>query len=318
MNTNKSDNWMRGLSDVDIRRLHVFMTVADRHGISNARADLNLGTSAISRYIKEIEEKIGLRLCNRGRAGFELTKEGHRVYELAKQLLGAIDDFRMEVSALHEQLVGTLRIACIDNLGVSGAGILASSIRSFAAGWPGMRVEVDTLPPNKVLQRVLDGYYHVGISYRLNNDFDREAPSLNYQVLSGEKLDWYCGHGHELFDMGRPSVAIDSINDFEWALGGYSHRAIELLDGLGARCVLRENTIESRLIVILAGQYIGRVPVLIAQPHVEAGDLKPVSVPESLQFPQNEIIAINPTRSSSQRAARLFMEQLTRAFSTST
>ena len=80
-------------------------------GISAAELELNIGRSTISRHIKDLETRLGVTLCRRGRAGFSLTDEGKRVYEATLRLLTAINDFRSEVNEIHQEMTGKLVIA---------------------------------------------------------------------------------------------------------------------------------------------------------------------------------------------------------------
>ena len=63
------------LDDVDLRLLRVFKAVADCGGMASAELELDLAMSTISRHVKELETRLGLVLCRRGRAGFALTPE---------------------------------------------------------------------------------------------------------------------------------------------------------------------------------------------------------------------------------------------------
>ena len=68
------------LSDIDLRSLEVFIAVVEAQGIANAQALLNRDASTISRQLGQLEERIGLRLCERGRGGFALTGAGEQIY----------------------------------------------------------------------------------------------------------------------------------------------------------------------------------------------------------------------------------------------
>ena len=57
------------LSDMDIRLLRVFKSVVECGGMAAAELELNIGTSTISRHIKDLETRLGLTVCRRGRAG---------------------------------------------------------------------------------------------------------------------------------------------------------------------------------------------------------------------------------------------------------
>lgn len=75
------------LSDADIRLLRVFQAVVNCGGMSAAELELNISTSTISRHVKDLEVRLGLTLCRRGRGGFALTPEGERIHAETRQLL---------------------------------------------------------------------------------------------------------------------------------------------------------------------------------------------------------------------------------------
>jgi DNA-binding transcriptional LysR family regulator len=79
------------LSDMDLRLLRVFRSVVECGGMAAAELELNIGTSTISRHIKDLETRLGLTLCRRGRGGFALTPEGQRMYAETLRLLAATD-----------------------------------------------------------------------------------------------------------------------------------------------------------------------------------------------------------------------------------
>ena len=65
------------VSDFDLRLLRVFRTVAQVGSFSAAEGVLGITRSAISLHMSDLEKRLGgIRLCQRGRAGFALTEEG--------------------------------------------------------------------------------------------------------------------------------------------------------------------------------------------------------------------------------------------------
>ena len=81
-NTTQSGHKMGQLSDADLRLLRVFKAVVDCGGMASAELELNLAMSTISRHVKDLETRLGLVLCRRGRAGFALTPEGQQLIQL--------------------------------------------------------------------------------------------------------------------------------------------------------------------------------------------------------------------------------------------
>ena len=67
------------LNSGDLEKLRVFFAIVQANGIANARGVLNKDASTISRALTQLEERLQLRLCERGRQGFALTPEGRAV-----------------------------------------------------------------------------------------------------------------------------------------------------------------------------------------------------------------------------------------------
>ncbi|MDU1797383.1 MAG: HTH-type transcriptional activator BauR, partial [Pseudomonas aeruginosa] len=85
------------VSDFDIRLLRIFKTIVECGSFSAAESTLGLSRSAISLHMGDLEKRLGMRLCQRGRAGFALTDEGREVYRATQTLLAALEGFRAEV-----------------------------------------------------------------------------------------------------------------------------------------------------------------------------------------------------------------------------
>ena len=61
---------MKGrLSDVDVKLLRVFTRVVEHGGFSAAQAELGISQASISTYMSDLEARLGVRLCQRGRSG---------------------------------------------------------------------------------------------------------------------------------------------------------------------------------------------------------------------------------------------------------
>ena len=75
---------LRRLGDADLRLLRVFVTVAEFGGLAASEFELNIGRSTISKHLADLELRLGLKLCQRGPAGFALTAEGEQVVSVAR------------------------------------------------------------------------------------------------------------------------------------------------------------------------------------------------------------------------------------------
>ena len=84
------------VSDFEIRLIRVFKAVVECGGFTAAEETLGISRSAISLHMSDLERRLGLLLCQRGRGGFSLTEEGHQVFEAGLTLLASLETFRSE------------------------------------------------------------------------------------------------------------------------------------------------------------------------------------------------------------------------------
>ena len=115
------------LSDTDLRLLRVFRSVAACGGFAAAELELNISRSTISRHIKDLETRLGVTLCRRGRGGFALTAEGEQVRESTDRMMAAMEEFQHDVAQLHRELTGALHVAIFDKT-AGYLGVLTISI----------------------------------------------------------------------------------------------------------------------------------------------------------------------------------------------
>src|SRR4029079_18038337 len=95
------------LSDIDIRLLRHFVTVVEAGGFSLAAARLNVSESTISQQMSDLEARLGMRLCDRGRVGVRLTRHGDEVYKATVELLEDMSRFRDRLAVLGTELSRT-------------------------------------------------------------------------------------------------------------------------------------------------------------------------------------------------------------------
>ncbi|MGA9222686.1 MAG: LysR family transcriptional regulator, partial [Pseudomonas graminis] len=193
MSTRRNDP-LAQVSDFDIRLLRIFRSVVESGGFSAAESALGIGRSAISQQMSDLEQRLGLRLCQRGRAGFSLTEEGREVYQSSLQLLSALESFRTEVNGLHRHLRGELNIGLTDNLVTLPHMRITHALSQLKERGPDVHINIRMIAPNEVEQGVLDGSLHVGVVPQAS-----ALSGLEYQPLYSERSLLYCAVGHPLF-----------------------------------------------------------------------------------------------------------------------
>ena len=259
------------ISDMDLRLLQVFRAVVDCGGMAAAELELNIGTSTVSRHIKDLETRLGLSLCRRGRAGFALTPEGEKIYAQTMQLLAATEAFKAGVDDIHQRMGGQLHLAVFDKTASNPQAHIAQALSRFTAQAPGVGLNLHVSTLNGIERGVIDGSYQMGII-----PGHRSSDVLHYTPLFDETMLLYCGPSHALFgaDHARMDWAAMRVHAFA-GLGYHSpnmeitqkQRLTRAATGFDQECIAT---------LILSGQFLGFLPDHYAHSFVQAGQMRAV------------------------------------------
>ncbi|MBB5374446.1 LysR family transcriptional regulator [Acidocella aromatica] len=251
------------LNEADLRLLRIFRTVVECGGFSLAEAELNISRPAISQHMADLEQRLGLILCQRGRAGFRLTEEGQAVYEALLRLLAAVENFRTEINAVHAHLRGELNIGITDNLVTSPRMRVTRALRALKTRGPDVRVNIRMIPPSQIERGVLDGQLHVGIT-----PAGRTLPGLRELPLYDEVSHLYCAAEHPFFSRGDLNEASIAEADAVAPSG---------LAGMPRlRITATATDREGVAFLILTGCYIGFLPTHYARQWEERGLMRAI------------------------------------------
>ena len=88
----------------------LFVRTVDHGGFSAAARSLELTPSAVSKQIRRLEDRLGVRLLNRSTRRVAFTAEGRAFYERAARIATEIAALEAFATAMGEQVRGTLRV----------------------------------------------------------------------------------------------------------------------------------------------------------------------------------------------------------------
>jgi len=90
--------------------LRAFAKVVELGSFSTAGRALRLSRSAISKYIRELEEELGVQLLNRTTRRVSPTENGQAYYERCMSILAELDEADLAVSRFQAEPRGLLRV----------------------------------------------------------------------------------------------------------------------------------------------------------------------------------------------------------------
>lgn len=248
----KLKNFTGKISDGDIRLLRIFCTVVRCGGFAAAESELQLGLPSISRYVKDLEIRLGVRLCQRGRTGFSLSEEGRQVYASSLQLIAHIEQFEANIRGIHTDIRGTLEIGLIDAL-LSDPGFnFPDIIATFKKTYPLVDLSISTATSNVIEQAVLDGTVQAGMVIGR-----RHINQLDYRLLFRERSNLYCSDKHPLYS--KPSATFDEILKSDFA--GYTFLSeCERFHLHEFPRTASVDTMEAVALLVCSGGFLGSLP----------------------------------------------------------
>src|ERR1700722_5182232 len=123
----------------DLANLTAFVAVADHLSFRAAASRLGVTPSALSHTMRQLEERLGLRLLHRTTRSVSLTDAGHRLIERLRpaieQVASALEDLNEE----RDRPVGRLRVYAIHT---AAAAVIAPIWHRFLTTYPEIHLEV--------------------------------------------------------------------------------------------------------------------------------------------------------------------------------
>jgi LysR family transcriptional regulator, transcriptional activator for bauABCD operon len=285
------------LGDFELRLLKIFRTVVDCGGFSLAEAELGTTKSAISKQMSDLEKRLGLRLCDRGRGGFALTEEGKAVYKSSAKLFASVEDFRTSVNSIHEVVSGTLYLGFIDTIVTNMNSILHAALQEYSSQYPDVELSIMTGSAVEIDRFIQDRTIHIGVS--THNPGLKDVFSW---PLFREDNYLYCGVGHPLFD-GGSDTTIEDLKHHRFVQHGYSEAEQSSMSRIGAKATASAHFTEDVLFLVLTGNFLGFLPSHYAETFVKDGMIKSV-VPDKLAKQTDIEMIVNKLSAENAMVAR--------------
>jgi len=281
------------LSGLDFKLLKVFKAVVEAGGFSAAQNELNVGLAAISKQISDLEIRIGMRLCTRGREGFCLTEEGNLVYQASIELFASVDNFRDRLSCAKNELIGDLSVGVIDNTISDEHSPLVAALRTIHDESPKVRFRLHASQLDEVERGVVEGRLIAGIVpvYQKREEFD-------YFSLYEERSQAYCAVGHPLFDTPDAEMNVDVLKDQQFINHRYAIHQDKARFAVYNSDSASASQVEAVAMLIKTGRFVGFLPQHYAAAMVAQGELRALC-PDLINFntPFKLILRHNTVRS---------------------
>lgn len=115
----------------------VFISVAENLSFSKAAGELNISQPAVTRHIKELEERYHTNLFERKGNKIYLTITGEKVYNVFKQIGQQYSELDFEIGQMHNSISGEFKIGASSTI---SQYLIPKTIASFHKRYPKIQI----------------------------------------------------------------------------------------------------------------------------------------------------------------------------------
>ncbi len=291
---------------MELSHLDTFVKVVQTGSFTRAAEQLHTQKAHVSRVVSQLEAELGVRLLERTTRSLSLTEIGRELFERAVGILAAADDARHVVQQAQGEPRGTLRLSC----GVE-FGMLAVNrwVRDYLLRHPDVNVDLEMT--GRVVDLVHEGF-----------DLAVRVGPLADSTLAARKLgDLHYGLFAAPGYLRRHPPPRQPGDLAQHALIRFSGSRLRLVwtftrgaDTQRVEPVARLNANNSFAVRDAAVDALGiaQLPLLLAQPEVDAGRLVPVLA--DWQLPSAPVHAVFASARYLTPKVRAFIDLAVEAF----
>lgn len=285
--------------------MKTFAAVVDAGSFVGAADALNMSKAAVSRYVADLEVRLGVRLLHRTTRTLALTEEGRAFHGRCKSLLSELDEAESEITAHSARASGLVKV----NVPVSfGILQLAPLWSDFMAANP--KVTLDVTISDRFVDLVEEGY---DLAVRIGN---LPSSTLVSRKLASTRMV-LCASPAYLKKHGRPKhptdIAAHAVLVYsllatgdQWDLEGPKGKV-----SVKVHPVLRTNSGDTCRAAALKHQGIILQPSFLVDADLRSGAL--VEFMPDYRSVEFGIYAVYPSRQFVSAKVRLLIEFLAKA-----
>lgn len=123
-----------------LAEIEAFVRIVEAGGVGAAAERLDIAKSVVSRRLRDLEARLGVRLLQRTTRRISLTDTGRSYYERCVRILADLEEADQVAAQEHGTLRGRLRVAAPLSFGILHLG---PAIREFLEENPDLSIELD-------------------------------------------------------------------------------------------------------------------------------------------------------------------------------
>jgi DNA-binding transcriptional LysR family regulator len=145
---------------MQIENFKIFADLVETKSFSKAAKLNGITQSAVSQQARAMERNFKTLMIDRSQKQFNLTREGQRIYEAAKEILHIYEKLESELQEMKKVISGTIRISTIYSIGLHE---LPPYVKRFLQEFPSVNVRIEYRRSNLVYEDILHNAVDFGL-----------------------------------------------------------------------------------------------------------------------------------------------------------
>ncbi|CAH5148352.1 LysR family transcriptional regulator [Klebsiella oxytoca] len=261
------------MADEIYRDIVAFITVARARSFTRAAAELGVSQSALSHTIRQLEERLGLRLLTRTTRSVSPTEAGERLLERVSPRFAVIADVLASLRQLSSKIAGTVRITASD---FAFNAFVWPRLSGELLKYPDLKLEIVNEPE---LKDIIAERFDAGIrpGDRIGKNMASVPVSPDLQTVIVATPAYFRGNPIPLTpgDLSQHSC-INSRFSMKEGIKAWELKKGDINLTCRVEGPLIFNSVYAALDAALAGYGLAYLPEMLARPWLESGRLQRV------------------------------------------
>lgn len=291
--------------------MEAFVRVAETGSVSRAAMELGVSPSLVSRRLKSLEARLGVRLVNRTTRHLSLTEVGQRHLSFCTRILEEIEDEERSLRLSQDEPSGRLTVVAPMSFGIMEMG---KAVTSFMIEYPEIQVTLivgdnwhDTYDPRKYSADVLIRFTRPKTSTLLI----RKLGVMGWIVCASPAYLRKAGVPQKPAQLVHHSCLVTSR---PYGRGVWRFHGPEGTESVRVSGVVTPSNAITMRYMVMDGAGIALLPKFCVNEDIQSRRLSPILTGYEVQ--QQSICAFYPQARKQPRVLQLFIKYLTERFKT--
>jgi DNA-binding transcriptional LysR family regulator len=138
----------------------VFHEVAKFKSFSRAAENLFVSQPAVSKHIRQLEQKLGMGLIRRGRGGFDLTEAGEMLFKQTHKICNHLQEIESVLDNLKKDHHGLLKIGTTESYSKC---LMPKLLSGFQTSHPSIKITLEVGNSEEIEKGLLDYKNDIGL-----------------------------------------------------------------------------------------------------------------------------------------------------------